>query len=164
VEIELATVAAADKLVLTNLMQLYLYDFSEFRGDPFTPHGTFGYHRLDHYFTAPARDALFIRVDGLLAGFTLARGWAAGEWNIAEFFVARAYRRRGVADAAARQLFARHPGVWSLAFDHGNAPAAALWRKIAKSVADGPVEETEKHPPEAPIACTWLRFAVSSPP
>jgi len=71
VDVELVTVAEADKPVLANLLQLYQYDFSEIRELDLTPHGTFTYRYLDPYFTEPAREAYFVTVDGRLGGFAL---------------------------------------------------------------------------------------------
>ncbi|MEO6089188.1 MAG: GNAT family N-acetyltransferase [Umezawaea sp.] len=162
-KIELVTVDEADKSVLMNLMQFCQYDFSEVRDLALTRHGTFTYRYLDHYFTDMDREADFITVDGRLAGFALARGDVDddGSWNVAEFFVARRYRRQGVARAAARRLFTRRPGVWTLSVDHNNQPAVALWRSVISTVAAGPVAETDRYPPDADVASTWFRFRVA---
>jgi predicted acetyltransferase len=162
-KIELVTVDEADKSVLMNLIQFYQYDFSEIRDLALTRHGTFTYRYLDPYFTEMDREADFITVDGQLAGFTLTRGDVDGDgsWNVAEFFVARHYRRQGVARVSARRLFARRPGVWTLSVDHNNQPAAALWRSVISTVAVGPIAETDRYPPDAAVASTRFRFRVA---
>ena len=159
VDVELAAVAEADKPVLANLLQLHQYDFSEIRELDLTPHGTFTYRYLDPYFTESGREAYFVTVDGSLAGFALLRSDVDddGSWNVAEFFVVRRHRRRGVARRAARLLFARHPGEWTLSFDRNNAPAEALWRSVVAEAATGAISETERPPP---IAGTRLRFTI----
>jgi predicted acetyltransferase len=159
---ELVAVEETDKSVLANLTQLYLYDFSAIRDLPLSPHGTYTYRYLDSYFTEADKEPYFITVDGELAGFTLARGDVDndGSWNVSEFFVVRSHRRKGVARETARLLFALHPGVWTLSFDHNNKPAAALWRSVVGSMAAGPVTETDRFPPEAAAASTRLRFFV----
>ncbi|EWC62075.1 hypothetical protein UO65_2589 [Actinokineospora spheciospongiae] len=162
-DIELVTVDEADKSVLANLVQFYQYDFSEIRDLALTRHGTFTYRYLDPYFTEVGREADFITVDGRLAGFALTRGDVDddGSWNVAEFFVARGHRRRGVARESARRLFARRPGLWTLSVDHNNRPAAALWRSVIGAVAVGPVAETDRYPPDAAVAGTRFRFRVA---
>lgn len=162
-KIELVTVDEADKSVLMNLIQFYQYDFSEIRDLALTRHGTFTYRYLDPYFTEMDREADFITVDGQLAGFALTRGDVDddGSWNVAEFFVARHYRRQGVARTAARRLFARRPGVWTLSVDHNNPPAVALWQSAISTVAVGPVTETDRYPPDADVASTRFRFRVA---
>ncbi|MDQ7804837.1 GNAT family N-acetyltransferase [Amycolatopsis sp. A133] len=158
-DVELVTATEADKPVLANLIQLYQYDFSEIRGLDLTPHGTFTYRYLDSYFTESGREAHFITVDGTLGGFALLRSDVDndGSWNVAEFFVVRRYRHQGVARRAARLLFTRHPGEWTLSFDRNNPPAAALWRSVVAEAATGGITETERPPP---IAGTRLRFTV----
>jgi predicted acetyltransferase len=162
-EIELVTVDEADKSVLMNLIQFYQYDFSEIRDLALTRHGTFTYRYLDPYFTKIGREADFITVDSQLAGFALTREDVDddGSWNIAEFFVARRYRRQGVARESARRLFTRRPGMWTLSVDHHNQPAAALWRSVISTVAVGPVAKTDRYPPDAAVASTRLRFRVA---
>jgi predicted acetyltransferase len=49
------------------------------------------------------------------------------EHNIAEFFVARKHRRRGVATEAVRQILALYPGHWEIAVAERNAAARAFW-------------------------------------
>ncbi|WP_367135533.1 GNAT family N-acetyltransferase [Saccharothrix sp. HUAS TT1] len=158
-DVELVAVAETDKAVLANLIQLYQHDFSEIRDLPLTRHGTFTYAYLDHYFTEPGREAHFIEANGALAGFALARAHVDGDdsWNVAEFFVARGHRRRGVARRAARLLLARRPGEWTLSFDHANPPAAAFWRSVVADVATGPVTEVDR---TEPVPSTRLRFRV----
>jgi len=95
--IDLVVVAEEHKHVLANLLQFYRYDFSVIRGYELTPHGTFIYCYLDSYFTEDGREACFITADGQLAGFTMTRRMEDGAREVAEFFVARRYRRHGVA-------------------------------------------------------------------
>jgi predicted acetyltransferase len=69
--VELITVIESTKHVLANLVQFYRYDFSGIRGYELTPHGTFVYRYLDHYFAQEdSREACFITTGGRLAGFT----------------------------------------------------------------------------------------------
>jgi len=160
VTVDLTPVAEPDKLVLANLIQLYCYDFSEIRGDDLTAHGTFSYRYLDHYFVESARQACFITVDGTLAGFTMTRQLDDGAREVSEFFVVRRHRRHGIGQAAARQMFRRHPGRWQLAFDHANHLAARFWPRLTSSVADGPVQRTDRYPPDVAYPGTWLRLHI----
>ena len=97
VDLRLIDVREADKAVLANLIQLYRYDLSEFRGYELSPHGTYAYRYLDHYFLDQGRRASFIEVDSHLAGFCLTRRLEPDLCSMAEFFVVRAHRHRGVA-------------------------------------------------------------------
>ncbi|MET7859374.1 hypothetical protein ABZS81_19515 [Streptomyces sp. NPDC005318] len=162
-DVELIAVSAEDKLVLANLMQLYLHDFSELDARDLSAHGTFDYPWLDSYFTGSDREAYLIRIGARPAGFALARCDVEGDdgaWNVSEFFVVRRHRRRGVARDAARLLFQQHPGTWTLSYLHHNAPAARLWPAVAAAVSGGAVHRVEEHPPTVPAAKSRLRFEV----
>lgn len=47
--VELAPARVVNKSVVANLLQLYLYDFSELAGWSINEHGLFNYPYLDHY-------------------------------------------------------------------------------------------------------------------
>src|SRR5947208_2729626 len=111
----------SDKPVLRQLLQLYLYDFSEIDGRDLDEHGVYGYRFLDHYWTETGRHPFLFRCEGQWSGFALIR---AGEPNsVAEFFVLRKYRRLGVGARAGQHLFARFPGNWMVEQVAGNPGA-----------------------------------------
>lgn len=127
-------------------------------------HGTFHYPWLDSYFTAPDREAHLITVAARQAGFALVRRDVDGDdgsWNVSEFFVARGHRGRGVAAQAARLLFQRHPGPWTLSYLSANLPASRFWPNLVNAVACGPVSRHEQLPPEVPTPKIRLRFQIS---
>ncbi len=140
--VEISEVPIADKAVLRNLVELYQYDFSEIQHADVTEHGVFGYRYLDHYWTDGHRTPFFIRADEKLAGFALVRHLDDGGYSIAEFFVMRAYRRRGVGRMAVRELFARFGGRWSFDVLEANTGAIPFWRSIA-GAEEGQEESTE---------------------
>jgi predicted acetyltransferase len=163
VNVDLLAVGAEDKSVIAQLLQLYLHDFSEFEPRELSAHGTFDYAWLDSYFTAPDREAHLITVAGRPAGFALARCDVDGDdgaWNVSEFFVVRGHRGRGVAAQAARLLFQRHPGLWTLSYLLTNPAASRFWPNLVGAQADGPVSRREQQPPEVPTPKIRLRFQV----
>jgi predicted acetyltransferase len=141
--VEIVKIPIAEKSVLRNLVELYRYDFSEIQHADVTEHGVFGYRYLDHYWTDGNRTPFFIRADGKLAGFALIRHLDDGTYSIAEFFVMRAYRRRGVGRMAVRELFARFGGRWSFDVVEDNTAAIPFWRSVAMT-AEGGEEWTEE--------------------
>nr|WP_255430218.1 GNAT family N-acetyltransferase [Streptomonospora sp. PA3] len=148
---------------MANLLQFHLHDLSEHRGGGPSPHATFDYPYLDHYFTEEAREAFFIASAGRLAGFALTRLLDDRVRHVAEFFILRGRRRHGLGRAAAHLLFRRRPGTWELAFDHANRPAARFWPGAVDAVAAGPVTVVERYPPETAVPGTLLRFDVPAP-
>lgn len=143
---ELVSARVEDKSIIANLLQLYLYDFSELAGWAINEHGLFNYPYLDHYWTEPDRHPFLVRVDGELAGFALVRTLVmeGGQENhLAEFFILRKLRRIGVGETAARQLFDRFPGTWTVAQRDWNIGAQRFWRRVIGRYTGG--SYTERH-------------------
>ena len=122
--------------VIASLMQFYIYDFTELLAPDKIPElleaGHFDdYPYLDAYWTEPDRTPFVIRVDGKLAGFALLNKHShigrALDHNMAEFFIARPFRRKGAARNAVHQLLAMHPGAWEVAIGSYNKPAQKFW-------------------------------------
>ena len=64
------------KPALHRLMQLYLYDSTEFTGDDASPDGVFTYRYFDEYWREPDRDFPFLIYCGAnLAGFVLVNSY-----------------------------------------------------------------------------------------
>ena len=139
-----------EKTILHNLMQLYLYDFSEIDGKSVNDSGIFDSRYLGLYWSEPERFPYLVRVDAQLAGFALLRkGTYFPEQEdqnlfgmvIAEFFVMRKYRRQGVGSRVARQLFDRFPGRWEIAQQFANKIGQAFWRSLVADYTDGDYRE-----------------------
>ena len=144
--IELVEATLADKPALANLLELYQYDFTEYTDDDVGPDGRFGYRYVDAYFAESDRHAFLIKAGGQLAGFALVRrttsAAAGGDvFDMAEFFVMRKYRRRGVGAEAARQAFDRFPGRWEVREMAANTPARSFWRRIIADYTSGHFDE-----------------------
>jgi predicted acetyltransferase len=124
--VDVAPATPADRDVLRHLLELYIYDFSEFIAADVDEQGLFGYGHLDAYWSEPDRHPFLIRADGRLAGFALVR--SGNPHDMAEFFVMRRYRGHGVGLTAARSLFAGFPGEWQVRQMSSNPAATAFWR------------------------------------
>lgn len=88
-----------------------------------------------------------IRADGALAGFVLIhRGsqvsGAADVWDVAELFVLRGYRRRGVGVRAAHAAWRALAGRWEVRLQERNLAALAFWRRAVGELTRLPVEPT----------------------
>lgn len=142
--ITVSPVPFEEKPVLRNLMHLYLYDMSEFDQEDVDSHGLFEYKYLDHYWTEADRHAFFIKVDTHLAGFILVNPHSIVVENantIAEFFVMRKYRRKGIGLYVAREVFDRLPGDWEVRELTDNTAAHAFWRYVIDTYTSGKYNE-----------------------
>lgn len=155
--------------VIANLMQFYIHDFSELWFDraaegELGPDGRYAdYPGLETYWTDPAREAWLFAVNGLPVGFALLNDAPHAptpvDRAVAEFFVVRKHRRRGVGLAAAHALFGSAWGVWEAAVVRRNAGALAFWRQAASTypgVRD--IVEEDRH--DARWDGAVLRFRV----
>ena len=142
-QMRLSVVAATskDRLAVSNLLQLYLHDFSEI-DDYFEvdQDGRFPSDDFDAYWgDDPSRRVFVFRLDGAFAGFAFVNDWSASgqdlDYGLAEFFVLRSHRRSGVGWDAANQVFASLPGQWEVAVRAANIPALNFWRTALRDDA-----------------------------
>ena len=134
-----------EQTTLANLLELYLHDLSEFWDYDVDADGRFGY-RLDDYLRLPSHVAFLFICDGHYAGFALVNDDVCRAGNdrwMAQFFVMRKYRRRGVASRAACIVFDALPGKWEVGQIAANLPAQAFWRKVIARYTNGAFTEVE---------------------
>jgi len=124
------------------MLELYIHDFSEFVDVKLGADGRFGYPHLHSFFTEPGRHPLIIRVDDDLAGFAfVSRGSRIANdpkvWDMAEFFIARGFRRIGLGTRVAHEIWKRFPGKWEVRVIDQNRKAVAFWtRAISKYLGE----------------------------
>jgi predicted acetyltransferase len=134
-DVEISPATVAERPILRQMMELYQYDFSEFDGADLSPMGLYDYPYLDHYWVEPERSPFLVRVNGHLAGFVLVTRYnyltgLKDAWVIAEFFILRKYRHKGMGEYVARYIFDQFPGNWQVAQITKNLGATAFWRKV----------------------------------
>lgn len=143
--IELRRPSRSDRHLIRCMMQLYLYDFSEYEDADLDEHGLFSYGDLDYFWFEPTHAAYLVTVDGKLAGFVLVDNdvkLAESERAVSEFFVMRKYRRRGVGKQVVHQLLDLLPARWEAAVMETNQPAQQFWRQAFAAYRQGIFQET----------------------
>jgi predicted acetyltransferase len=146
VNVDVAPAGSDDRARLEALLELYVYDFSEILGLDVGDDGRFRPPSIDVYFGDPRCHAFLFFVDGKLAGFALVqeRSRLSGDesvCDVAQFFVLRKYRRRGVGERAAAWLFDRFAGPWEVRQEHKNVAATAFWRRAIARYTGGALDE-----------------------
>lgn len=106
--IELRQACLEDREILSNLLEKYDYEFSQYDNRDVNKLGLYGYKYLDYYWAEEKRWAYFIVVDQKLAGFIMVNDYSEVEerktdFVISEFFVMYKYRHLGVG----RQAFSK---------------------------------------------------------
>lgn len=115
------------------------------------------------YWSDNSRLPFLARLDGKLVGFVLVTQSSEpsgdGEaWDMAEFFVLRRYRNRGIGTELARKVWLRCPGSWQIRVMEKNVLARKFWESsitkftglpahFSKFVVDG---------------VTWYRFSLNT--
>lgn len=130
---------------LENLMQFYIYDFSEFLGFDVEQDGKYSPYPLDDYFKEGDRQfAYAIKRQKTYIGFVLVRAIEDAElrhYSIAEFFILKKYRREGIGKSVAADIFNRHQGPWEVHQIENNQAAQNFWKKAIDEYTNGQFEE-----------------------
>jgi predicted acetyltransferase len=127
------------------------------------PDGRFGIAPGDVWWERDDHFPFFIRAEGKLVGFALARRGSpvTGEpdvMDVAEFFVVRGARGKGVGAEAARALFGAFPGPWALRVRSSNFPALKFWSRVVEDWSGHPVGST----PFTADGVEWEGFRVEA--
>ena len=130
--VEVIPAARQQMHVLANLLELYAHDFSEFHKLELGPDGRFGYQKPPLYWSEPSRYPFLVKVEGNLAGLALVKKGSeiSGNetvWDMAEFFVVRGYRRRGIGTVIAHKVWRRFRGLWEIRVMDSNQAARVFW-------------------------------------
>ncbi|WP_366296442.1 GNAT family N-acetyltransferase [Paenibacillus sp. AN1007] len=131
--------------VLDNLMQLYIYDFSEFLDFDVEENGKYRPYPLDDYFKEGNQQfAYLIKREEKYVGFVLVRFIEELElphYSISEFFILKKYRREGLGKSAAIDVFNRHQGPWEVHQIESNQGAQIFWKRVINEYTKGQFEE-----------------------
>jgi predicted acetyltransferase len=132
--LEVIPAAPEQEPILANLLELYAHDFSEFRDLALGVDGRFGYRDLPLYWREPGRHPFLVRMDGKLVGLALVKrgseiSGSETVWDMAEFFVVRGYRRRGIGTEIAHEVWRQFPGLWEVRVMQSNHSAHHFWER-----------------------------------
>lgn len=136
-DIEIVPASLEEKSIVANLLELYAYDFSEFIDLKLGIDGRFGYKNLPLYWEERNRYPFIVRVGGQLAGLVLmGQGSEISEsndtWDMAEFFVLRGYRRRGIGMKVAQEIWKRYSGKWEIRVMEKNEKGKKFWQEAVE--------------------------------
>ena len=136
----IAATQEADQRKIENLLQFYMYDFSEWLPISFGQDGKFFIHPKADYWANAGTHAYFISVDGEIAGFATIDTDVVDsdtKFSIGYFFVARRFRATGAGTLAAEMLLQRFPGTWQIYHVNANTGAGAFWKKVVPRLSWG---------------------------
>jgi predicted acetyltransferase len=165
VQVEVIPALREQESILDNLIQLYAYDFSELHEVEIGSDGRFTYRDLPLYWSEEGHHPFLVRVNTRLAGFVLVKKGSevSGDdttWDMAEFFVLRGYRRRGVGTRVAEEVWRRFPGPWEVRVMETNVAARSFWQRVISGFI---LQEVLPRRITFRDECRWL-FAFESRP
>jgi predicted acetyltransferase len=102
---------------------------------------------LARWFRDERSHPLVILERGVPVGFALVsrplvpRAEGAAQYRMAEFYVGRNHRRRGIGRAASALIFSRFAGAWEVGEAQSNSEAVAFWRRVIQGYTHGRYRE-----------------------
>lgn len=133
------------KIVMQNLMQFYIYDFSEYVRYDVEDNGLFApYPDLNGYWEDDNKFPYIIKKNDKYLGFVLVKFVSSKDRNyfsMSEFFVLRKYRHEGIGKAIAIKVFNLHKGQWEVYQKDSNKPAQIFWNKVISEYTQGQFKE-----------------------
>jgi predicted acetyltransferase len=157
-QIEVLSASSKQQSIVANLLQLYAHDFSEFHDLELGADGRFEYKPLPLYWSDPTRHPFLVKVDCQLAGFVLVKREEKGVWDVAEFFIARAYRRQGIGMKVAHEVWKRFPGLWQVRVMQLNGAGVNFWHRAIAAFTGQEIDPTQVEK----LGEFWLVFEFES--
>jgi len=149
-DIIIEPVAKEEKEILRNLLEKYMYEFSQYNNLDVNSLGLYGYSYLDNYWTEKNRFPFFIRANGKLAGFVMVNDYPEVKmdtnYTMSEFFVMYKYRRCGIGKYAVKYILDKFKGKWQLRYHPKNEISQKFWIKTISEYTKGKYEVMENNP------------------
>jgi len=135
-KVELTSISSKDKNVLGEMLREYQREL--LGKEP----GEYKY--LDSYWNEPNRFPFFILVDDEIVGFVLINSHSVISVNaksIAEFYIKKEFRKKGIGNEAAKQAFELFPGRWETRQLKGKAIVHSFWLEIISELTHNQFQE-----------------------
>jgi predicted acetyltransferase len=136
-EIQLIPATLADYPVIQNMGRFYVYDMSEYLGHndgwEIPEDGLYECIDLKKYWETGSGFPFLICHQNELAGFAIVdnKGSDASiNYNMAQFFILRKFKNKGLGQYVAHQLFNRFKGTWEVMVMPDNIGAYQFWKKV----------------------------------
>jgi predicted acetyltransferase len=140
-----------DRLWIESVYRDYLDDLAPLNTGLFPTLGEVGHRepdQLTRWFADPAAQLLLVLNEQKPAGFAMvtpggpvSQGAVRTDYRMAEFFITRPQRRRGVGRQAVRLILDRFAGSWEIIEYLRNPGAVSFWRKVVANYTGGNYEE-----------------------
>jgi predicted acetyltransferase/RimJ/RimL family protein N-acetyltransferase len=138
-KIKLLPATLEDYPVIQNMGRFYVYDMSEYMGKEegweMPKDGLYECIDFKKYWDDKDGFPFLVRYENEIAGFAIVDKKGSNseiEFNMAQFFILRKFKSKGIGRLVAYQCFDMFRGVWEVMVIPGNEGAYQFWRSIIK--------------------------------
>lgn len=146
-EVSLKEIRVESRHVLENMFPYYIYDMSEYMGWAPNENGLFTYNssNFDIYWEQNDHVPYFIYFGEELSGFVLVRKYPANDsvYDIAQFFVLRKFKGRGVGKQSLELVVKLFPGRWQIRVLIENDGALKFWKSAVSNLVGDNYEQSK---------------------
>ncbi len=161
-EVSLKKIGVESRHILENLFPYYIYDMSEYMGWNPDENGQFTYNssNFDVYWELDDHAPYFIYVESDLVGFVLVRRYPENNavYDIAQFFVLRKFKGRGVGKEALKLIVKMFPGKWQIRVLTENEGALQFWTSAVSNLVGDKYNQTKEA--DKDLLMHFLKFEV----
>lgn len=142
-DIKITAANLADYTTIQNMARFYVYDMSEYlgfdEGWEMPEDGLYECINFKKYWEKGDAFPFLIRYKNELAGFAIIdkKGSDSSiDFNVAQFFIIRKFKNKGIGRYVAHELFDRFKGIWEVMVIPENLGAYRFWKKIINAYSD----------------------------
>jgi len=142
-EIKLIPATLNDHPILQNIGRFYVYDMSEYLGKEegweIPADGLYECIDFKKYWEDKNSFPFIVRYKNEIVGFVIVdRKGSCPEidFNMAQFFILRKFKNKGIGSYVAQECFKKFPGIWEVMVIPGNEGAYRFWRSTIKNYTD----------------------------
>ena len=136
-DIQILQANLAQQPIIAQLYELYTYEMTDLADFDIHDNGYYGYDELPLYWEDPNKHPFLVWVNNKLAGFVLIQKGSPIKtvpdvWDVAEFFIMRKFRKKGIGQFVAEHIWQTHNGAWQVRVWDNNIAAHSFWNKAIK--------------------------------
>ncbi len=150
-KIKLILASLADYPIIQNMGRFYVYDMSQYMGGEegwaIPENGLYECIDFKKYWEDDNTFPFLVHVDGELAGFVIVDKKGSNskiDFNIAQFFILRKFKNRGIGRQVAKMCFDKFQGNWEVMVMPKNIGAYKFWKRVIEGYTDNHFKEYNK--------------------
>jgi [ribosomal protein S5]-alanine N-acetyltransferase len=147
-KVKLVPASLDDYPIIQNMGRFYVYDMSEYMEEDedwaIPKNGLFECEDFKKYWERENTYPYLVYLGEEMAGFVIVDKRGSDpkvDFNMAQFFILRRFKGKGLGTEVAFQCFDRFKGTWEVMTMPRNAGAHEFWKKVVEKYTNGQFEE-----------------------